>query len=402
MTATPKVSFDYKLANLFFLCCLFPFISIFPIGSDVQPTAASVALGFYLLKVFKTGRISRVSLLLTLVAVFSFLYFDPFVAINFEPGKLFALLCALITFTFIKRYLEWFSPRLFSLAISIYFVLSVLFLMFPSQLVAFQSLLVRKMNVTEFGYRGISTLSTEPGLFGGLLVGFMALNIYFFYSNRIAKAPYIINFLQLFIMIALTKSGTGLAYLLMFSMAFLVLRRFNVKGFLKVFLVFFFLTGVLFSSLTKNLDIGKLGRGVDTFVKLTTQPELLIRDRSIVYRLYAVYVSYLSLLESPFGVGHGNVEFESQRIIEGQPALNFFYSSYGEKFHPVSSFGFYLTAYGVLFLMPLVYVLISSRAPPSFKVLALVYMLFSYSFAFPMTWLLLTISLKGRQNKGSE
>ena len=112
-------------------------------------------------------------------------------------------------------------------------------------------------------------------------------------------------------------------------------------------------------------------------------------------------MSILSLFESPFGVGHGNVEFESQQIVEQHPSLNHFYASYGEKFHPVSSFGFYLTAYGIFFLLPIIYLLFSSLASPSFKVLSIVYMLFSYSFAFPMTWILLNLNLKRKQNKGN-
>ncbi|WP_368881695.1 hypothetical protein [Shewanella algae] len=389
-----KTSTDYKLANLFFLCCLFPFISIFPIGSDVQPTCALVAAIFYTLKILKSRKISKSSVFLILSIIFAFLYVNPLEVVAIELGKLFALVCALLTFTFIKQYNEYFSPKLFSIAIGVYFTLSILFLIFPSQLVAFQSLLVRKMNVTEFGYRGISTLSTEPGLFGGLLVGFLALNVYFLYSKRIKKFTFFINLIQLLVMLWLTKSGTGVAYLLIFVFAFFVLRRFDIRTVFKVSLISFFFGGLLLSVSVKNLDVEKLGRGVDTFVKLTTEPELLIADRSIVYRLYAVYVSYLSVLDNPIGVGHGNVEFESQRIVEQQPALNHFYGSYGEKFHPVSSFGFYLTAYGMFFLIPVIYLLISSSAAPSFKILSLVYILFSYSFAFPMTWLLLNLSLK--------
>ncbi|EKO5124726.1 hypothetical protein P0J07_003661 [Vibrio fluvialis] len=394
MSFLPKMSTDYKLANLFFLCCLFPFISIFPIGSDVQPTSALVAAIFYTLKIVRSRKISKSSVFPILSIIFAFLYVNPLEVVTIDLGKLFALVCALFTFTFIKQYNEYFSPKLFSISIRIYFTLSILFLIFPSYLVYFQSLIVRKMNVTEFGYRGISTLSTEPGLFGGLLVGFLAINIYFLYSKRIEKFTFFMNFIQILVMLGLTKSGTGLAYFLMFFLTFLVLRRFDIKSVFKVSLISLVVGGFLLSISVKDLDVEKLGRGVDTFVKLTTQPELLIADRSIVYRLNAVYVSFLSVLDNPIGVGYGNVEFESQRIIEQQPSLNNFYVSYGEMFHPVSSFGYYLTAYGLFFLLPITYLFISSSAAPSFKVLSLVYILFSYSYAFPMTWLLLNLSLK--------
>ena len=396
-----KMSSDFLIVTLFFLCCLFPFISIFPINSDVQPTAALVAAIFYTLKILKTGKISKSSVFLILVISLAFLYINPLATISFEPGKLFALVCALFTFVFIRQYNEYFSTKLFSIAIKIYFTLSVLSLIFPTQLIAFQSFFVRNMNVTEFGYRGISTLSTEPGLFGGLLVGLFALNIYFFYSQRITRPAFFLNLAQVLIMIGLTKSGTGFAYLMIFLTFFLIIRRYDFKRFLKVSMIAFVLFGLSFSISFKNIDVEKLGRGVDTFVKLSTQPELLIADRSIAYRLYAVRVSILSLFESPFGVGHGNVEFESQQIVEQHPSLNHFYASYGEKFHPVSSFGFYLTAYGIFFLLPIIYLLFSSLASPSFKVLSIVYMLFSYSFAFPMTWILLNLNLKRKQNKGS-
>lgn len=397
-----KVSLEHKLANLFFLCCLFPFISIYPIGSDVQPTAALVAAIFYFLKLGKTGKISKKSVSLILIILLAFLYINPAAVISIEIGKLFALVCAILTFTFIKQYNEHFSPKLFSISIKIYFMLAILFLIFPYQVVTFQSLIVRKMNVTEFGYRGISTLSTEPGLFGGLLVGFLALNIYFYHFQRIKKSTFFINLAQILVMLGLTKSGTSVAYLMIFGVSFMVFRRLDIKRVLKAYLISLVLGAMLISTNVRNMDVEMLGRGADIFVKLTTQPELLIADRSIAYRLYAVYVPFLSILESPFGVGHGYVEFESQRIIEQQPTLNEFYSSYGEKFHPVSSFGFYLTAYGLFFLFPIIFLILRSSATPSFKVISLVYMLFSYSFAFPMTWLLLNLSLKRKENRGSE
>lgn len=402
MKLEKKISSDFLLANLFFLCCLFPFISIFPINSDVQPTAAIVAAIFFILKILKTGKISKSSVFLILITLLAFLYINPLAAISAELGKLFALVCAIFTFIFIKQYNEYFSSKLFSIAIKIYFILSMLSLIFPSQLVTFQSLFVRNMNVTEFGYRGISTLSTEPGLFGGLLVGIFAVNIYFFFSERITKSAFFLNLVQVLIMIGLTKSGTGYAYLMLFLIFFFFVRRYNLKRVFKVFLIAFILFGFSFSISFKNIDVEKLGRGVDTFVKLSSQPELLIADRSIAYRLYAVRVSILSFLDSPFGVGHGNVEFKSQKIVEQHPSLNHFYGSYGERFHPVSSFGFYLTAYGIFFLLPIIYLLFSSLATPSFKILSLIYMLFSYSFAFPMTWLLLNLNIKREQNRGNK
>lgn len=390
--------FNRIVANIFFTFALFPFVSPFPINADVQPLAAVVALFVYFSSAFSSGRISLKLGFIILLTFLSCLYLNPLGQVDLQLGKILALFVGLVTLLFTYQYHKFFSAQLFSLVIKVYFSISILFLIFPNAVVSFQSLIVRKMNVTEFGYRGISTLSTEPGLFGGLLVGMLALNIYFFRTQKLSLKHFIVNVLLLLTMVLLTKSGSGYMYFLVFIVTLFISKLDMKKLLASSLIVIILLTSSLSSITNKTSDFAKLGRGFQTFSNLVSNPELLFRDRSIVYRLYAVYVACLSFAEKPFGVGHGSVKSVSQKIVDEDAKLNYFYSSYNEDFHPVSSFGFYLTAYGIFFLALMCILLVSLRPTLPFLSLALIYLFFSYSFAFPMIWILSVVG--GRYMRG--
>lgn len=390
-------NFNKLTANIFFVFALFPFVSIYPIATDVQPTASFSALVIYFLRIVVLKKISSLFCITVLVFISALLFINPFESINLEIGKVIALFLGLVTALFIFQNKNLFSATVFSAVIKVYFLISMLFLAFPTLIVSFQSLIVRKMNVTEFGYRGISTLSTEPGLFGGLLVGFIAINLYFYRKEKLTRKSFRLNLLLLFIMIALTKSGSGYLYFFVFVIA-LVCSKISAKKMVLSSIFLVFTITVLLPQISKQeFNFEKLGRGTQTFVNLMSNPQLLIKDRSVVYRLYAVYVAIISFSDNPLGVGHGAVKETSQAIVDKTPTLSHFYGSYNEYFHPVSSFGFYLTAYGISFVLLVLLILVTLRPSAPYMVLALIFLLFSYSFAFPITWLLLVFGSKRKE-----
>lgn len=392
--------FNTVTTNIFFCCALLPFVSPYPINSDVQPLAAAVAFIVYLTRILLFRTIPVKLLYILLVFMLALLFINPFQQVDLQLNKLFALPLGLVTLLFIYDFHSYFSSKVFSIVVKVYFFVSVCFLVFPGETIAAQSLFVRNMNVTEFGFRGISTLSTEPGLFGGLLVGLCAVNLYFFDQNEIAKAQFRLNFLLLFLMIALTKSGSGYVYFLVFVIFWLA-RSFNYST--KRGVVFFFAIAVI---IVPAILLGyggevQYGRGMQTLTYVVSNPALLIEDRSVMYRVYSIYVGLLSFFESPFGVGHGAVTLSSQSIIDADPTLNYFYTSYNEAFHPVSSFGFYLTSYGIFFLLLVGSILAKLRTTVLYASLSLLYLFFSYSFAFPIIWMLLVLGGRdGRRNRG--
>ncbi|WP_144393546.1 hypothetical protein [Pleionea sediminis] len=390
---------EIVVVNTFFVFALFPFVSPVPVNSDVQPIAGSIALLYFLLRSALTGKVPAGLLVGIVFCCFAFIYINPLENVDLQIGKLIALPLALCTALFIYHFRKSFSARVFNAAIFIYFLFSLMFVIFPSQMISIQSLLVRNINVTELGYRGISTFSTEPGLFGGLLVGLLAINIYFLKLKKIKIGMFIVNTIFIVIMIAMTKSGSGYAYLLIF-IVLLILKNVGVVKFIASFVV---LIAVLTTtSLNQpDMEFDEVGRGAHTIIRLFAQPELFIQDRSILYRIYAVYVAGISFSQSPAGVGHGEVKSISQEIVDNDSYLRYFYGSYGENFHPVSSFGFYLTAYGIWFLTPLFLLFIIKRPILPFAALMISFLLFSYSIAFPITWFLFAMGVQ-LNNKKSE
>ena len=99
-------------------------------------------------------------------------YINPFSSyFNPDYGKMISLafgMTIVIAFNYSKDAID---HKLLNVSIGIYFIYSCLILLNPELFVGIQNLFIRNTNSgVELGYRGISTFSTEPGLFGGLLI----------------------------------------------------------------------------------------------------------------------------------------------------------------------------------------------------------------------------------------
>lgn len=378
-------------ARLFFVFMLFPFASPYPIATDVQPLAGGLAFLLLLIGWVKKNTIGRMEVVGGSLCLISLFYFDLSDIADFNSGKVFALFLGFFSYMYIRKYMEYFPFLVFKRVVLIYFSLSIVFIISPDNFINFQSLFVRNSNVTELGYRGISTLSTEPGLFGGLLAGFFAINLYFYQKGEITKKQlYVFSFIILAMIIA-TKSGSGYMYLIVFFIV-MVIKGQSFKSLISKAMILVVTLSVLIYLSNAALNFDKYGRGLHVFSKIINTPDLVLQDRSVMYRVNAMYVAILSFSDSPFGVGHTTVKSISQEIVDTNSDLSYFYNSYGEDFHPVSSFGFYLTAYGLFFLLPFMYIFIVSKATLENKVLSMIFFLFSYSIAFPIAWFLLSTS----------
>jgi hypothetical protein len=397
MVLNSNAAFKIVETKIFFFLMLFPFASPYPIATDVQPLVGGLAFILLLIGWVKRMRIGQAELIGCTLCVISIFYFNPSGSINFNFGKIFALIFGVFTYLYIKKNMEYFSSIIFKRVVYIYFTLSLAFIINPDIFIKVQSFFIRKSNVTELGYRGISTLATEPGLFGGLMVGFLAINFYYYKKGEIKKKWFYGLNLAIIFMIIMTKSGTGYLYMIVFFTV-IVMKSHNFKSLILKSLILTIALSYLTYLSKSDLDFDKYGRGMHVFSKVVTDPSLVINDRSVMYRLYAVYVAVISLTESPFGVGHAAVKAVSQEIVDTDSTLNYFYSSYGEDFHAVSSFGFFLTAYGLLFLLPFMYIFFVSKAPLENKVISLTYFLFSYSIAFPIPWFLLLTQHENKNN----
>ena len=103
-------------------------------------------------------------------------------------------------------------------------------------------MVIRNTNSVDFTYRGVSTLSTEPGLFGGLLIFFLLIIDNTYNKLKINKINMYLLKALVIIMLILTKSGTGYLYFIIYILLNLIFSQ-NKK--IKKYLLFL-ISGIVF------------------------------------------------------------------------------------------------------------------------------------------------------------
>ena len=383
-----KPQINSLLASLFFVACLFPFVSPFPIDTDTQPVYLIIASIIVFRAAVTTGlKLDQYQLLG--IALLSMGYLNISYDYSVDMGKYVSLMAGALTFIAASKIGPSHAYRLLKIAIIVYFTYSVLISLNSAFFLSFQEKFVRNINVADISnlaYRGVPTLATEPGLLGGLLVFFL---IQLRYYGLITNAPareFALYGLLILIMVFMTKSGTGYLYLflfLFFTFAFHASRyKFRKIVFLGVSLFSFV---YLFNRLG---DIGFDNRGIEILGALVSGGAL-DADTSVLKRIYDIRIGLQSLVDYPFGVGANAVgvavnelatkyDFIRPNDIPGDISL-------------VSGLSYYLVSYGLFGLAVIACLfLYLSRAPALHKIFALIFMCASYSPAFPAIWILLS------------
>ena len=374
-----------------FLFCMFPYVSPLPMPSDVQPLVGIFGMVIFLLHIYiNKYHVSREYLFLLLFVFICSMHLST--GWENELSKIFAIYIAVLSYIGLDISKKKLSVKLILISMVLYFVFSIIMILFTSEFIFFQNYIVRNTNSVVIGYRGVSTFATEPGLLAGLIVGLLAISDHFKREGALKGLPLFVVWFSGIGVILMTRSGTGVAYLFFY----LLIRNRTSLGvrtitllclaILLLLLLLVLIRGGLFGT-----DFSSLGRGGGVLYSLATAPLELLNDRSILYRLYSIFVSFSCFVENPFGVGFGGVSECSNLAVSINPVMSEFYYSFGEEFHAVSSFGYYLSALGFLFLLPFLWFLIFFRIRLDYKLLSLLYFMFSYSIAFPIIWCLISI-----------
>jgi hypothetical protein len=382
------------LERLFLLSCFFPFVSPFPINSDVQPLAGIFAI-FVL---FKHNYLLKKPIPMDLFFIFGFSIFlltynNPLSNI-FDPdyGKMFSLVFGILiimAFQFSKHSL---NTRFLNYTIGIYFIYTVLLLLNPSFFINIQNMVIRNTNSVDFTYRGVSTLSTEPGLFGGLLIFFLLIIDNTYNKLKINKINMYLLKALVIIMLILTKSGTGYLYFIIYILLNLIFSQ-NKK--IKKYLLFL-ISGIVFIAIFSISlpEFSTLGRGASILYQLSNPIELAQADTSIFSRLVSISLAFFSLFKFPFGVGSGNVALSANELMLDTPYLFSYFKGGVVGFN--SSFSYLAVSYGLLFGILFLFIYLKySKTSFINKFFSATFFIVSYSSAFPAIWVLL--SLKDRK-----
>ena len=136
-------------------------------------------------------------------------------------------------------------------------------------------------------------------------------------------------------------------------------------------------------------------RGLGLIKLIINNPQALILDSSISERLIGLNVGYKSLFHYPLGTGGGSYLFTALELNEKYSLDSKFPSARFGVQKISSSYGKYLVEFGFLiFIFHLLLLIAAFRFNPLniiILIIASLFMLFSFSIAFPPTYILFAI-----------
>lgn len=378
--------------SVFFLCCLFPFISPVPVGTDTQPLFLVFAAIIVFRRVLYVGLPADKYLLLT-ISLSSFFYINPSFGYIVDAGKAISLVAGIITFIAASRIGDLRAYILVKMAALIYFAYSCLIYINSDFFLSLQEHFVRGVNVGDFsnlGYRGVPALATEPGLLGGLLVFLLIQLVHYGHRVNASIKELSVYGLIIVLTIAMTKSGTGYLYLLIF----LTLTSGKYFGRNYIMRICFIVAVIAILSIAvpiiSNLELDN--RGIEILMTLASGGSL-DADTSVLKRLYDIRIGIVSLFDFPFGVGVNGVSATVNELAIRHDLIRA--SDFAGDISLVSGLSFYFVSYGLFGLLFIVYLFFFvSQAPVLHKVFAFIYLSASYSPAFPAIWILLSQTSK--------
>lgn len=391
-----------NIEKLFLIASLFPFVSPYPIDTDVQPISGVMAF-FVILKYnyVKKLPMQKKHLFLLVITFILLFYINPEKSLHISFSKAVSLFFGsliLVAFYYSSQYL---TSSLFSNIIKVYFLTSIVTILFPEILLSLQGNIVRNINAEGIdGIRGILTFSTEPGLFGGLLISFFLINDYLYTNQKLTKNCYFSNFLMLLLMLIATKSGTGyLLFILYIILKIIIEIKYDFKN---IVLIFIFFTSLVLLVYTVDSNSS---RGLQIIIQLIENPQELFKlDMSILTRVVSLYIGALSIIQYPFGVGINDISTNIWEVIHTDKFLRDFPKFDGytniDKITLVSSFASLVVMYGVIWLIVFYLIFFRiSKANLIYKIFAMIFIFVSFSAAFPLIWILLSLEANKARNK---
>jgi hypothetical protein len=381
------------LIGIFLVSCLFPFLSPFPIDTDTQPIFLILASIIVLRNLIIKG-LNSTDFYVIFIALSSLMYVNISYDYVVDIGKYVSLLAGGLTYVAISKINHYQAYQIIKKTILFYFIYSCLIYINSELFLSIQENFVRGVNVADISnleYRGVPTLSTEPGLLGGLLVFFLIQLRYWGELTNASFRELNVYKILVVLMVFMTKSGTGYLYLLLYFIFSVLLDR-RIKYLKLISISISLILFIYFLNLITGVDFDN--RGIEILVALLSGGTFEA-DTSILKRIYDIQIGFQSLLNYPLGVGANavTVTVNELAIRYGLIRIN----DISGNITLVSGLSYYLINFGLfgVVLLMIVFVYLS-KAPVLHKIFALIFMCASYSPAFPAIWILLSQKSRSR------
>lgn len=384
------------LVKIFFFFALLPFISPYPIGTDIQPISLLLAAAIVFVDVFYNKvRLGKFDIYFLLFSLFSFLFIG-FTG-SFDPRHRVGLLFAFLIYYCVKKYSHYLTGNIIKAVVTIHFFGVIWHFISPQSFMFFAEFIVREIKISDFTSRGASGFAAENSFAAALSLVHILIIIFLNKKNRLTRTSVIVLAFMSLIVILLSQSGLGYIYtILLFAVGFLTKSKLQYK--VATLLGVIILLPILFNSQFVQ------SRGGVLLVTLIENPEYIFLDGSLAERWVGLHVGTVTMSHYPFGVGGGTYSDTAAEMVSRYNLRSVYPAARASTFDDtVSATGRYMAEFGIFFIIFLIWIIYESFTFRLFPVLAcmLGFLLIftSFSITFPPTYLLLGLACIDKKEK---
>jgi hypothetical protein len=221
------------------------------------------------------------------------------------------------------------------------------------------------------------------------------LGIYYYVVGRISRGTFRAVVSMSAASLLLSKSATGFMYfgiVAMIGAAYYLFRGMTVGRWVALLVSIAVLFLVVLGPLSQS-------RGAVVLQDLYYNPQRVLADGSAQERVRCLTIGVLSCARYPLGAGGGGFPAVANEMNQTYNIDGIFAEARRDTITGVlNAGGMYLTELGIVFVLFLGVILYASMRVEVFhmlfSVLALLFLLFSFSVTFPLTWLLLGLAAR--------
>lgn len=303
--ARPAIgSYGWLVANGTFLLAAFPYVSPFPLATDVQPVVYLVVIVFLVIWASMRPGVVVVDrsdvVFLGFAVVFALYNKNILASYGFEDArKSLTLLLAFVVFWITRRSFKYLSPTVVALCASVNLGAALLQIGLSNVYLAIAGYILPRVS-TGLG-RGATGLCPEPGflayvaLFQIIVIGVMMET----HQHVMRKWHVAVVVGASVAAILLSQSGVGVFLTLILGFVFL-LQRYGLRGAVGAVSA----AGAMVAALIVSSGVDISFRGLGLLRLVIMNPALLLQDSSFANRILEVALGLYSVFIHPFGTGN--------------------------------------------------------------------------------------------------
>jgi hypothetical protein len=389
------------LVNLCLIFTLFPFVSPYPLASDMQPVAAILGFSLFIIDLMnRTATLFKSELVFLFFCIWYCFYLGT--KGDFLIEDRFTIFLGFCVYYAISRNIKLIKIKTIYLCIIFNFLSALWNILSPASFISIANFIVRKIKVTSFETRGITGLSAESSFIAVMAITHLLAYFFFSRTQSTSKNKTMIVVFITIAIIFLSKSASGFMIAVSLSIVnfFIILSKFDMR---RIYLFGGLIMSISLITLyyTEPLNI----RGINLVMLFVEDPVALLTESSLQERLVGLHVGIIAITQYPLGTGAGSYLTTAQQLDSVFSISSIYPLARSGVASNVSALGTGLTEFGILF--PLAFISLafrgisSGRDSATLLSMALLMLMFSFSVGFPLTYLMIALANNNYTKKNS-